>query len=539
MRCTGEGGSTVEQCRVAPASECTRWQTVEDCEDGACLGDLLDGACDIQQDTARCDAAGLVVCEQGPSGCPVWQPPTEAMLTGGEVDIDEGETEFTGYGVLELKLTSNVDAADVVACLTDTRASATAADSPAVTDVTASGGGSYELELSRYQLPVSYELTVAVGSPPAVRTAVLAPDEKSRVAFITTTKGDGDMKSWPNAVSSDPLVAADEACTAEANAAGLSGTYTAFLSANTVDEVDAVCRLRGANDVLSSGCGVTLSDDQLNAPYLDMRGMPVVYGTADIEAGLWRLPIGYTSTGQKSPQGAIAWTGSTMFGVYASSDCEGWNDSDSGVKGNGAGNPGVAPPSDTYSLACDRSNSLLCFSAGEGHPLAHGHERNGKRAFIVELEPNSDVSLETADAACTQASGESASVAWFSDEDDDALCRLAGLSGKVEDNCGEATPPVVEGPWVRSDGYLIAESLGDLVESPAAPLMLDIAGNYSAPNGLDEAVRTDTIEEGIRGFIGPSTECINGDRTRTGGGWTYFADGCPTNYRPFVYCFEK
>lgn len=462
------------------------------------------------------------------------------MLTDGDVDIDEGATSFTAYGVLELKLTTDVDAADIVACLTDTREVATAADSPIVTHVSETASATYDLELSRYQLPVAYELAVAVGSPPVVRTTVLTPDEKSRVAFITTTKGPGDLTSWPNASSSDSLAAADEVCTAEANAAGLAGTYTAFLSSHSPNPVDAICRLRGGDGVLSAGCAIApLSDEEMRAPYLNLKGQPIVYGTADIEAGLWRLPIGYTSIEGSSPQGAIAWTGTTIFGVYAASDCDGWSNVDAAARGNGAGSPGLAPPNNTYSLACDRTNSLLCFSAGKGHPLVHDHERTGKRAFLVELEPNLDVSLEVADVACAEASGNTPSIAWFSNEQDDALCRLAGLSGKLENNCGEATPPAVDGPWVRADGYLIAESLADLSLSPAAPVILDFAGNYAAPNGTAESVRTDTIEGGIRGFVGPATECLNGDRTRVGSGWTYFNDGCPTSYRPFVYCFER
>lgn len=465
------------------------------------------------------------------------------MLTEGDVDIDEGATSFTAYGVLELKLTSDVDAADVVACLKDTREVATAADSPAVNAVTETGSGTYDLTLSRYQLPVAYELSVAVGSPPVVRTAVLAADDKARVAFITTAKGDGDLPLWPNAVSSDPLVAADETCTAEANAAGLAGNYTAFLSANTVDQVDAICRLRGGSDVLTADCGIEpLSDEALHAPYLDLKGLPIVYGTADVEVGLWRLPLGYTSTGGRASRSGSAWTGSTLLGVFAGGDCDGWYTSDAAKRANATGNPGASAPSSAYSSQCDGDKSLLCFSAGEGHPLSVSHERTGKHVFVAEVGLNADVDVATADAACQAASGSSDTVAWFSDETDDALCRLLGLSGKVNEDCGEDTLPVAEGPWVRSDGYVVAADSQLLVEAgPLAPIPLFFDGSYAAPDGTQELVRTDTHEWGGRGTITSDTTCISGDRLSIGSDWSYLAGTCSSavDFRAFVYCFER
>jgi hypothetical protein len=43
-------------------------------------------------------------------------------------------------------------------------------------------------------------------------------------------------------------------------------------------------------------------------------------------------------------------------------------------------------------------------------------------------------------------------VAWMSDSDDDAYCRVHDLTGKKTANCGEAELPAAAGPWVRTDG---------------------------------------------------------------------------------------
>jgi len=54
-------------------------------------------------------------------------------------------------------------------------------------------------------------------------------------------------------------------------------------------------------------------------------------------------------------------------------------------------------------------------------------------------------------------------VAWISDSQDDAYCRLFGLTGKRSTNCGQATLPGAIGPFVTTGGQLFAQSIEDLV----------------------------------------------------------------------------
>jgi hypothetical protein len=55
-------------------------------------------------------------------------------------------------------------------------------------------------------------------------------------------------------------------------------------------------------------------------------------------------------------------------------------------------------------------------------------------------------------------------IAWLSDENDDAYCRIHGLTGKKADNCGQPTFPANAGPWVRTDGFPFSTTIGELLD---------------------------------------------------------------------------
>jgi len=48
--------------------------------------------------------------------------------------------------------------------------------------------------------------------------------------FVTSVKGNGDLSSWPDAGGRTGIEAGDAICSARADAAGLSGTFAAWLS---------------------------------------------------------------------------------------------------------------------------------------------------------------------------------------------------------------------------------------------------------------------------------------------------------------------
>jgi len=132
-----------------------------------------------------------------------------------------------------------------------------------------------------------------------------------------------------------------------------------------------------------------------------------------------------------------------------------------------------------------------------------------RTAFYTSTEGSADLSswpevagsglagLEAADAICQMRAdnaGLSGSyVAWLSDPDDDAYCRVHGLDGKKSLNCGQSTLPAAAGPWFRIDGTPFASRIDLLTEMDMVytPIRFDeygSSGSYARYwTGTDEA----------------------------------------------------
>jgi len=73
-------------------------------------------------------------------------------------------------------------------------------------------------------------------------------------AFITSTSGNGNLAGWADAGGQSGLRAADAVCAARANAAGIAGSFVAWMSD---DNNDAVCRAAGLGGTTGNHCGQT------------------------------------------------------------------------------------------------------------------------------------------------------------------------------------------------------------------------------------------------------------------------------------------
>lgn len=135
-----------------------------------------------------------------------------------------------------------------------------------------------------------------------------------------------------------------------------------------------------------------------------------------------------------------------------------------------------------------------------------------KVAFVTSVEGNGDfsswddaevgdVGLMAADRVCQARAdavglgvGGRTFVAWASATGVDAYCRVQGLAGTTETNCGQATLPHDAGPWVRVDGKPFAARV-DLMVSPwdvvYRPLWLSELGAVTK-----SLVWTGTLHEG-------------------------------------------
>jgi len=119
-------------------------------------------------------------------------------------------------------------------------------------------------------------------------------------------------------------------------------------------------------------------------------------------------------------------------------------------------------------------------------------------------------------------------VAWLSDENDDAYCRVHGFTGKKANNCGQATLPASAGPWVRTDGFPFSGTIGELLDD--GKVFVPAATNeYGRPFPSSQSYRTGTTNDGaVEDTTGGP--CAN---------WTSAADapvaGSVSNYTSFAW----
>lgn len=128
----------------------------------------------------------------------------------------------------------------------------------------------------------------------------------SCLVFVTSTTHTGNLGG---------LAGADAICQARADAAGLGGTFRAWLSDSTTAARDRLTR-----------AGV---------PYVRVDGVQVAANFADLTDGALMQPILLTEGGAVDPQGAV-WTGTTPAGELSVATCLDWRSgggADGGVIG--------------------------------------------------------------------------------------------------------------------------------------------------------------------------------------------------------------
>ncbi len=114
-----------------------------------------------------------------------------------------------------------------------------------------------------------------------------------KIIFVTEKAFKGDLGG---------LASADAKCNEAAQAAGLPGTYKAWLSSSTVS---ATSRLAHSQ-----------------TPYIRPDGVVVAYSWDDLIDGQLLNPIAITETGAYLAR--YVWTASTIAGVFSDYDCKGW-----------------------------------------------------------------------------------------------------------------------------------------------------------------------------------------------------------------------
>lgn len=134
--------------------------------------------------------------------------------------------------------------------------------------------------------------------------------------------------------------------------------------------------------------------------------------------------------------------------------------------------------------------------------------------------------LDAADAICQAAAADAdlpmpeQFVAWISDQQTDAYCRLLGLPGRRAEQCDGQLGSTAMGPWVRTDGVPFAESLEALVAGRVlSPLLRNEFGD-TLPFPYEVFTATSSTGE-YHDVLGDESDCMGW--TSDAEAWDYFA----------------
>ncbi|HEX6240145.1 MAG TPA: hypothetical protein VFZ61_04605, partial [Polyangiales bacterium] len=289
--------------------------------------------------------------------------------------IDPQQSGFLAYGQLKLTFDKPIDAAALSVSLSPERPAGIGA-----TQVSQAGERSVLVTLNTYHLPLDYTVTVESAAFAAALT-IPGLGNGSRTMFVSSHAGKGDLRSWLPELASLPSgrAAGDALCQSEANAAGLKGSFRAFLSSDeSADPYDAVCRMLDRTGTWTGKCGLAQPPVD-HAPIISQAGLPIVNGASGVAAGEWLSLVRQRANGE--PALGHAWTGSSSRGHSASAngDCLGFVDSGSTPRGAATAEPSRYLPDYYYSFACSDSNHLLCVQVGSNFFGASTlHQRAGK-----------------------------------------------------------------------------------------------------------------------------------------------------------------
>jgi hypothetical protein len=324
--------------------------------------------------------------------------------------------------------------------------------------------------------------------------------QRHRVAFVTSTTGTGDLSTWVGAGGNAGLPAADAVCQGRATAAGLPGTYVAWMS----DSIsDAYCRVHGLTGKKSGNCGQAAlpvaagpwvrPDGQPFAPTIDRLLAPTRATFRPASLNELGVEVGLTDK---------VYTGTDDAGVLTSMACNDWTTSLSTVRGAmGEVSGGGTSWTDALTLdpTCNTPGRLRCVQTTSGPALPSRHPV-AKKAFLTSVTGTGNLStwpdaggltgISAADAVCQ------------------ARARFAGYASSqsfkawMSSSTSATSRIFTNGPWARPDGVVIATSEADLTDGRlAAPLYLTETNEYVTGNADTGSVWTGTSTFGSATFV--------------------------------------
>jgi hypothetical protein len=159
--------------------------------------------------------------------------------------------------------------------------------------------------------------------------------------FLTSTKGTGDLGTWPGAAGKAGLAAGDAICQNLALASNLAGTFKAWLSDSTTD---------AKNRLMSNG------------PWVRLDGVKVAENKADLTKGALFTSINQSETGAYDSNYGV-WSGSTADGLKTANTCSNWTDGTSSFSGSSgaAASAGSSWSNNASGSFCNSGFALYCF----------------------------------------------------------------------------------------------------------------------------------------------------------------------------------
>ena len=281
------------------------------------------------------------------------------------------------------------------------------------------------------------------------------------LAFTTSTTGTGNLLTGWGVSAANGLAAADAVCQARATAAGLTGTYVAWMSDS---QNDAYCRVQGltgkkANCAGNAGPWVRPGDFKPFAPTLDKLLAPTrqVFYAADVN----EFGTAISSTSDR------VWTATDDNGVWTNNDCNSWTSSSSiytAAYGEVLGGSTSWTRSSATDASCGGFYHLRCMEVGTGPALPPRHPQNVKRAFLTSVAGNGNLSAWPDSFGATGTSAP------------DAICQArARFAGYPNANAFKAWwtyyPTSISSriftsstPYARPDGVILANTKSDLLD---------------------------------------------------------------------------
>lgn len=322
---------------------------------------------------------------------------------------------------------------------------------------------------------------------------------RMRIAFTTSTTGNGNLSTWSGAVGSG-LAAADSICQARATALGLPGQYVAWMS----DSInDAYCRVHGFGGKKAANCGqIALPTGA--GPWVRTDGRPFA-PTIDRLLAPNRVMYQPASTNESGVDLALServYTGTDDSGVYIlNSTCSDWTSSSTLVTGamgevHGGGGGSWTDVGATDPI-CSTFGHLRCMQRdGTSVPLPSRHPV-AKKAFVSSVSGTGNMS--------TWADAGGASGIAAADEVCRARARSAGYANSgmfkawMSTSSTSATTRILSnGPWARPDGVVIGTSESDLTDGRlGASLYVTETGSYLAGTTDSGNVWTGTSSTGL------------------------------------------